>query len=41
MIGLFPDSTNEVHQPIYLDRSDQILIAGVFRKVLPTHKRKK
>ena len=37
MIGLFPQSHNPKHQPIYLDRSDQILIAGVFRKVLPTH----
>ncbi|MFA5986405.1 MAG: S24 family peptidase [Parcubacteria group bacterium] len=43
MIGLFPQSTNPKHQPIYLDESDQILIAGVFRKVLPathsTHKK--
>lgn len=36
MIGLFPQSSNTKHQPIYLDKSDQILIAGVFRKVLPT-----
>lgn len=35
MIGLFPHSTNTIHQPIYLDRTDEILIAGVFRKVLP------
>lgn len=35
MIGLFPHSSNAYHQPIYLDGSDQILIAGVFRKVLP------
>ena len=35
LIGLFPNSTNKVHQPIYLDESDTILIAGVFRKVLP------
>jgi len=35
IIGLFPNSTNTVHQPIYLDESDAILIAGVFRKVLP------
>lgn len=35
MIGLFPQSKNPQHQPIYLDQSDQILIAGVFRKVLP------
>jgi len=35
MIGLFPNSSNPYHQPIYLDQSDQVLIAGVFRKVLP------
>ena len=35
MIGLFPQSTNRIHQPIYLDEADAILIAGVFRKVLP------
>jgi len=35
MIGLFPNSTNSFHQPIYLDESDQILIAGVFRRTLP------
>jgi len=35
IIGLFPNSTNKVHQPIYLDESDAILIAGVFKKVLP------
>jgi len=35
MIGLFPHSSNKVHQPIYLDQSDQILIVGIFRKVLP------
>jgi SOS-response transcriptional repressor LexA len=35
MIGLFPNSTNKFHQPIYLDENDQVMIAGVFRKVLP------
>lgn len=35
IIGLFPNSTNKIHQPIYLDESDSVLIAGVFRKVLP------
>jgi SOS-response transcriptional repressor LexA len=35
IIGLFPNSNNAFHQPIYLDQTDQILIAGVFRKVLP------
>jgi len=35
IIGLFPNSTNSIHQPIYLDESDNILIAGIFRKVLP------
>lgn len=38
MIGLFPQSKNPYHQPIYLDQADQILVAGIFRKVLPvTH----
>jgi SOS-response transcriptional repressor LexA len=35
IIGLFPNSTNKIHQPIYLDETDSILIAGVFKKVLP------
>lgn len=35
LIGLFPNSNNKVHQPIYLDASDSILIAGIFKKVLP------
>lgn len=35
IIGLFPQSTNKIHQPIYLDETDAILIAGIFRKVLP------
>ena len=35
IIGLFPQSTNKIHQPIYLDESDSILIAGTFKKVLP------
>jgi SOS-response transcriptional repressor LexA len=35
IIGLFPQSTNKIHQPIYLDESDSILIAGIFKKVLP------
>lgn len=35
IIGLFPNSSNPIHQPIYLDESDSILIAGVFKKVLP------
>jgi SOS-response transcriptional repressor LexA len=35
LIGLFPNSTNKIHQPIYLSESDSILIAGVFKKVLP------
>jgi len=35
LIGLFPNSTNPIHQPIYLDASDNILIAGIFKKVLP------
>lgn len=35
IIGLFPQSRNPIHQPIYLDESDSILIAGIFKKVLP------
>lgn len=35
MIGLFPNSSNSFHQPIYLDKNDQISIVGIFRKVLP------
>lgn len=34
-IGLFPNSTNDAHHPIYLHKSDSILIAGVFKRVLP------
>jgi SOS-response transcriptional repressor LexA len=35
VIGLFPHSTNSVHQPIFIAKSDSILIAGVFKKVMP------
>lgn len=35
IIGLFPKSTNSFHQPIFIHESDSILIAGVFKKVLP------
>jgi len=35
IIGLFPNSTNDTHHPIYLHQSDSILIAGVFQKILP------
>lgn len=35
IIGLFPNSTNDAHHPIYIHSSDTILIAGVFQKVLP------
>jgi repressor LexA len=35
IIGLFPHSNNKVHQPIFISESDSILIAGVFKKVLP------
>lgn len=35
VIGLFPSSTNKMHQPIFIAKSDSILIAGVFQKVLP------
>src|SRR3989339_744847 len=35
IIGLFPKSTNTVHQPIFIHNSDSILVAGIFKKVLP------
>ena len=35
IIGLFPHSTNTMHQPIFIHSTDSILIAGVFKKVLP------
>lgn len=35
LIGLFPNSTNSTHQPIYIHEDDSVLIAGVFKKVLP------
>jgi len=35
IIGLFPKSTNTIHQPIFIHSSDSILIAGIFKKVLP------
>lgn len=35
IIGLFPKSTNSFHQPIFIHQSDSILVAGVFKRVLP------
>lgn len=35
IIGLFPKSTNSFHQPIFIHESDSILVAGIFKKVLP------
>lgn len=35
VIGLFPRSSNDSHQPIFIHKTDSILIAGVFKKVLP------
>lgn len=35
VIGLFPNSKNKNHQPIFIHESDSILIAGVFKKILP------
>ena len=35
VIGLFPNSNNKFHQPIYIHESDSFMIAGVFKKVLP------
>lgn len=35
IIGLFPNSKNTVHKPIFIHHSDSFLIAGIFKKVLP------
>lgn len=35
VIGLFPNSTNDAHHPIYLSEADVVFIAGIFKKVLP------
>lgn len=35
IVGLFPESSNKTHQPIFIHESDSILIAGIFKKVLP------
>lgn len=35
VIGLFPESTNKTHHPIYISETDSIMIAGIFQKVLP------
>ena len=35
IIGLFPHSTNTIHQPIFIHANDSILVAGIFKKVLP------
>lgn len=35
VIGLFPESSNKTHHPIYISETDSIMIAGIFRKVLP------
>ena len=35
IIGLFPNSKNKTHQPIFISQSDSFLIAGIFKKVLP------
>jgi SOS-response transcriptional repressor LexA len=35
IIGLFPHSTNFFHQPIFIHSTDSILVAGIFRKVMP------
>lgn len=35
IIGLFPHSTNTFHQPIFIHETDSILIAGIYKKVLP------
>ena len=35
IIGLFPKSSNSFHQPIFIHQTDSILVAGVFKRVLP------
>lgn len=35
VIGLFPNSSNITHHPIYLSENDMIFIAGIFKRVLP------
>lgn len=35
VVGLFPESTNTAHHPIFLSESDTVFIAGVFKRVLP------
>jgi len=35
VVGLFPRSTNTIHQPIFIHKNDSVLIAGIFKKVLP------
>lgn len=35
IVGLFPKSSNNFHQPIFIHQSDQFMIAGIFKKVLP------
>jgi len=35
VVGLFPESTNKLHHPIYISESDSIMVAGIFRKILP------
>jgi SOS-response transcriptional repressor LexA len=35
IIGLFPHSTNTFHQPIFIHNTDSVLIAGIYKKVMP------
>ncbi|MDH4330265.1 MAG: hypothetical protein OEV93_01815 [Candidatus Moranbacteria bacterium] len=35
VIGLFPNSKNKTHQPIFIHETDTFVIAGVFKRVLP------
>lgn len=35
IIGLFPHSTNNFHQPIFIHKTDSVLIAGIYKKVMP------
>lgn len=35
VVGLFPQSTNPTHHPIFLSEADTAFVAGVFKRVLP------
>lgn len=35
VIGLFPNSSNSTHQPIFIHETDTFVIAGIYKRVLP------